>query len=47
MNKSVEDFKAGKERALKAILGQIMKATKGQVNPQLTNKILLEEITKR
>ena len=45
--KSVEDFKCGKDRALKALLGQIMKASKGQANPQLTNEILLEEINKR
>ncbi|GLC90453.1 Asp-tRNA(Asn)/Glu-tRNA(Gln) amidotransferase subunit GatB [Lysinibacillus piscis] len=45
--KSVEDFKGGKDRALKALLGQIMKASKGQANPQLTNDILLEEINKR
>ena len=42
--KSVEDFKAGKDRAIKALLGQIMKASKGQANPQLTNQILMEEI---
>ncbi len=45
--KSVEDFKGGKDRAIKALLGQIMKASKGQANPQLTNQILLEEINKR
>ena len=45
--KSVEDFKGGKDRAIKALLGQIMKASKGQANPQLTNEILLEEINKR
>lgn len=45
--KSVEDFKAGKDRAIKALLGQIMKASKGQANPQLTNQILMEEINKR
>ncbi|MEK4230839.1 Asp-tRNA(Asn)/Glu-tRNA(Gln) amidotransferase subunit GatB [Solibacillus sp. FSL H8-0538] len=45
--KSVADFKDGKERALKALLGQIMKASKGQANPQLTNQILMEEINKR
>ncbi|WP_107943595.1 Asp-tRNA(Asn)/Glu-tRNA(Gln) amidotransferase subunit GatB [Metasolibacillus fluoroglycofenilyticus] len=45
--KSVEDYKAGKDRAIKAMLGQIMKASKGQANPQLTNQILLEELAKR
>ncbi|MEE1132201.1 MAG: Asp-tRNA(Asn)/Glu-tRNA(Gln) amidotransferase subunit GatB [Caryophanon sp.] len=44
---SVEDYKGGKERALKALLGKIMKESKGQANPQLTNEVLLEEINKR
>ena len=41
---AVEDFKAGKDRALKALQGEIMKRTKGKVNPQLANKILLEKL---
>jgi aspartyl-tRNA(Asn)/glutamyl-tRNA(Gln) amidotransferase subunit B len=44
---SVEDFKSGKERAIGFLVGQIMKATKGQANPPLVNKLLLEEINKR
>ncbi|PLT33312.1 Asp-tRNA(Asn)/Glu-tRNA(Gln) amidotransferase subunit GatB [Bacillus sp. V5-8f] len=44
---SIEDFKAGKQKAIGFLVGQIMKATKGQANPQLVNKILLEEIQKR
>jgi aspartyl-tRNA(Asn)/glutamyl-tRNA(Gln) amidotransferase subunit B len=44
---SVEDYKSGKERAIGFLVGQIMKATKGQANPPLVNKILLEEINKR
>ncbi|MDR1473359.1 MAG: Asp-tRNA(Asn)/Glu-tRNA(Gln) amidotransferase subunit GatB [Lactobacillales bacterium] len=43
---SVEDFKAGKDRAAKALMGQIMKATKGQANPAVVNKLLLDEIVK-
>lgn len=45
--KSVADFLGGNERAIKALLGQIMKASKGQANPQLTNQILTEELSKR
>ncbi|HDR8097379.1 TPA: Asp-tRNA(Asn)/Glu-tRNA(Gln) amidotransferase subunit GatB [Bacillus cereus] len=45
--KSIEDFKNGKDRAIGFLVGQIMKATKGQANPPLVNKILLEEINKR
>ncbi|MFJ7936535.1 Asp-tRNA(Asn)/Glu-tRNA(Gln) amidotransferase subunit GatB [Sporosarcina sp. NPDC096371] len=44
---SIEDYKNGKDRAVGFLVGQIMKATKGQANPPLVNKILLEEIAKR
>ncbi|MGZ8981480.1 MAG: Asp-tRNA(Asn)/Glu-tRNA(Gln) amidotransferase subunit GatB, partial [Burkholderiaceae bacterium] len=38
--KSVEEFRAGKERAFNALVGQAMKATKGKANPQQVNEIL-------
>ncbi len=41
---SVADFKAGKERALGFLVGQIMKETKGRANPELVNKLLRERI---
>ena len=44
---SIEDFKAGKQKATGFLVGQIMKATKGQANPQLVNKLLMQEIQKR
>ncbi|HLR69957.1 MAG TPA: Asp-tRNA(Asn)/Glu-tRNA(Gln) amidotransferase subunit GatB [Pseudogracilibacillus sp.] len=44
---SVMDYKGGKDRALGYLVGQVMKATKGQANPPLVNKILKEEIDKR
>jgi aspartyl-tRNA(Asn)/glutamyl-tRNA(Gln) amidotransferase subunit B len=44
---SIEDYKNGKEKALGFFVGQVMKATKGQANPPLVNKLLLEEIAKR
>ena len=44
---SIEDYKNGKERAVGFLVGQIMKATKGQANPPLVNKIFIEEIAKR
>ncbi|KOO41216.1 Asp-tRNA(Asn)/Glu-tRNA(Gln) amidotransferase subunit GatB [Priestia koreensis] len=44
---SIEDYKNGKDRAVGFLVGQIMKATKGQANPPMVNKILLEEINKR
>ncbi|WP_085993292.1 Asp-tRNA(Asn)/Glu-tRNA(Gln) amidotransferase subunit GatB [Oceanobacillus senegalensis] len=44
---SITDYKAGKGKALGYLVGQIMKATKGQANPPMVNKILKEEIDKR
>jgi len=44
---SVIDYKEGKGRALGFLVGQTMKATKGQANPPMVNKILKEEIDKR
>jgi aspartyl-tRNA(Asn)/glutamyl-tRNA(Gln) amidotransferase subunit B len=44
---SIDDFKNGKDRAIGFLVGQIMKATKGQANPPLVNKLLQQEIQKR
>ena len=43
---SIADFKAGKDRALGFLVGQAMKATKGKANPQMLNKMFLEELKK-
>ena len=43
---SVADFKAGKDRALGFLVGQAMKETKGKANPQMLNKMFLEELKK-
>ena len=43
---SIADYKAGKDRALGYLVGQAMKATKGKANPQLLNKLFLEELNK-
>lgn len=45
--KSVQDYKDGKKKAIGFLVGQVMKATKGQANPQMVNKLLQEEIEKR
>ena len=45
--KSIEDYKNGRDRAIGFLVGQIMKVSKGQANPQMINKMLLEEIAKR
>jgi len=42
--KSVEDFKAGKEKAIGFLVGQVMKETKGQANPSVVNKLLKEKL---
>ena len=44
--KSVADYKAGKDRALGYLVGQAMKATKGKANPGMLNKMFLEELSK-
>ena len=44
--KSVEEFKAGKDKAFNALIGQIMKATQGKANPQQVNKLLTDKLSK-
>ncbi|MBO5809199.1 MAG: Asp-tRNA(Asn)/Glu-tRNA(Gln) amidotransferase GatCAB subunit B, partial [Bacteroidales bacterium] len=44
---SVADYKAGKDKAVGFIVGQTMRATKGKGNPQIINKLILEELAKR
>ncbi len=43
---SVKDYKAGHDRAIKYLMGQIMKETKGKANPSLVNELLLEQLSK-
>jgi aspartyl-tRNA(Asn)/glutamyl-tRNA(Gln) amidotransferase subunit B len=42
--KSVVDFKAGKENALKFLIGQTMAATKGKANPQKVQEIIKNKL---
>jgi aspartyl-tRNA(Asn)/glutamyl-tRNA(Gln) amidotransferase subunit B len=42
--KSVEEFRAGKEKAFNALVGQAMKATKGKANPTLVNEVLKKKL---
>ena len=42
--KAIEDFKAGNEKALGAIVGFVMKESKGQANPAKVNTILQEKL---
>ena len=43
---SIVDYKAGKDRALGFLVGQCMKEMKGKGNPQILNKLILEELNK-
>ncbi len=38
--KQVEDYRAGRQKAFNALVGQVMKATQGKANPQEVNRIL-------
>ena len=42
--KSVEEFRAGKEKAFNALVGQAMKATKGKANPQQVTELLRKKL---
>ena len=41
---SVNDYKNGHDRAIKFLMGQVMKETKGKVNPALAMEILTSEL---
>ena len=43
---SVADYKAGKDRAIKYLMGQVMKESKGTLNPSMAMDILKEELNK-
>ncbi|GMX61125.1 Asp-tRNA(Asn)/Glu-tRNA(Gln) amidotransferase subunit GatB [Paenibacillus elgii] len=43
---SVADFKAGKEKAVGFLVGQVMKETKGKANPGLVNKLIIEVLNR-
>ena len=43
-SQAVEDFRAGKKKALGALVGYIMGQTRGQANPQLVNEMLRERL---
>jgi aspartyl-tRNA(Asn)/glutamyl-tRNA(Gln) amidotransferase subunit B len=43
--KSVAEFRAGKDKAFNALVGQVMKATKGKANPAQVNELLGRRLT--
>ena len=44
---SIVDYKAGKDRAMGYLVGQVMKAAKGKLNPSAVAKVMAEELRKR
>jgi len=42
--RSVEEYRAGKEKAFNALVGQAMKATKGKANPAQVNELLKKKL---
>ncbi len=40
----VADYKAGKDSALKFLVGQVMKTSKGRANPQVVNEVLKKKL---
>ena len=40
----VADYRAGKEEALKFLVGQVMRATRGRANPKLVNEVLKQRL---
>ena len=45
--KLVDDYKGGNSRASKALMGQVMKESKGSVAPNLANKLLMEILNEK
>ena len=43
--KSVEEFRAGKDKAFNALVGQVMKASRGKANPAQVNEVLRRKLT--
>ena len=44
---SVKDYKEGKDRAIKYLMGQVMKETKGKADAALANKLLVEVLNQK
>lgn len=42
--KSVDEFRAGKEKAFNALVGQVMKASKGKASPAQVNELLKQKL---
>ena len=45
-SKSVNDYKAGKDNAIKYLMGLVMKETKGSANPKVVNELLIDLLSR-
>lgn len=45
-SESVQDILAGKDRAVKFLVGQVMKESRGKANPEIVNKEIIDQIEK-
>ncbi|MHA0858443.1 Asp-tRNA(Asn)/Glu-tRNA(Gln) amidotransferase subunit GatB [Paenibacillus sp. CMAA1364] len=43
---SIEDYNAGKQKAIGYLVGQVMKESKGKANPAMVNKLLMEVLSR-
>ena len=43
-SQAVADYREGKDQALKFLIGQVMKATRGRANPQMVNEVLQRKL---
>ena len=41
----IEEYKSGKEKAFNALVGQVMKASKGKANPSQVNEMLKKKLS--
>ena len=44
---SIDDYKAGEDRAVGFLIGMVMKKSQGKANPALTSKLVIQELNKR
>ena len=42
--KAVDDYKGGNKKAIGALVGQVMKQSRGKANPQMVNELLAKKL---
>ncbi|MBC7392243.1 MAG: Asp-tRNA(Asn)/Glu-tRNA(Gln) amidotransferase GatCAB subunit B, partial [Variovorax sp.] len=43
--KNIDEYRAGKEKAFNALVGQVMKASQGKANPAQVNALLKSKLS--